>query len=117
MEQGQPLQLATPDLLHYTDVLDIGWGASLLQDSVSCFWDSQERFLHINVLELRGIGLGLHHFTEVERDSVVAVFSDNTTLLAYLSREGGTHSTLLNKKAHEILDWTEAHSVKILTSS
>ena len=47
--------------------------------------------------------------------SVVGVFSDTTTALAYLSREGGTHSTLLTKEAWEILDWAEMHSVQILT--
>ena len=49
------------------------------------------------------------------KDSVVAVFSDNTTALTYLSREGGTHSTLLNTEARDILDWAEAHLVNILT--
>ena len=113
--QGQPLQFAVPDLLLYTDASTVGWGASLLQESVSGLWDIQERSLHINVLELRAIRLGLHHFTGVVKDSVVAVFSDNTTALAYLSREGGTHSTLLNLEARQILDWAECHSVTILT--
>ncbi|MPC50919.1 hypothetical protein E2C01_044753 [Portunus trituberculatus] len=34
------------------------------------------------------IRLGLQHFVEVLQNSVVAVFSDNTTALAYLKREG-----------------------------
>ena len=39
---------------------------------------------------------GLLHFAEMLRDSVVTDFSDNTTALAYLSREGGTHSILFS---------------------
>ena len=108
LEQGQPLQLAVLTLFLYTDASNVGWGASLLQDSVSGPWDIQERSLHI-VLELRTIRLGLLHFAEMLRDSVVAIFSDKN------SREGGTHSTLLNKEAPEILDWAETHSVQILT--
>ena len=115
LTQGQPLQLAVPDLFLYTDASNVGWGASLLQDSVSGLWNVHERSLHINVLELRAIRLGLQHFVDVLRGAVVAVFADNTTALAYLSREGGTHSTLLNSEAREILDWAEAHSVRILT--
>lgn len=88
---------------------------SLLQDSVSGLCDSQERSLHIKVLEFITIHLGLHHFTEVVRDSIVAVFSDNNTALANLNREGDTHSTLFNKEAREILDLVEAHSARILT--
>ena len=107
--------MAVPDLFLYTDASNVGWGASLLQDSVSGYWDIEERSLHINILELRVICLGLRHLAEVLRNSVVAVFSDNTTALACLSREGGTHSTLLTKEAWEILDWAEMHSVQILT--
>ena len=58
--------------------------------------------------------MGLLHFAEMLGDSVVAVFSD-IMALAYLSREAGTHSTLLNKEAREILDWAETHLVQILT--
>lgn len=115
LEEGQPLQLATPDFLLYTDASNVGWGASLLQDSTSGLWNNLESSLHINVLELRAIRLGLLHFAEVVKDSVVAVFSDNTTALTYLSKEGGTHSTTLNREARAILDWAERHSVKILT--
>ena len=35
LEQGQPLRLAVPDLFLNTDASNAGWGASLLQDSVS----------------------------------------------------------------------------------
>ena len=59
LRQGQPLQLAIQDLLLYTDASIVGWGTSLLQESLSGLWDNQERSLHINVLELRAIRLGL----------------------------------------------------------
>ncbi|MPC48831.1 hypothetical protein E2C01_042615 [Portunus trituberculatus] len=47
---------------------------------------------------------GVSSLAEVLRDLVVVIFSDNTTALAFLNREGGTHSSLLNNKAQEILD-------------
>lgn len=86
--QGQPLQIALPDLFLYTDVSSEGWGAYLLQDSVSGTWNCQERMLHINQLKLRAIRLGLLHFAEVLKNSTVAVFSDSTTALAYVNKEG-----------------------------
>ena len=115
LEAGQPLQLASPDLCLYTDASEVGWGASLLQDSTSGLWNDYEKLLHINVLELRAIRLGLCHFVEIVQGAVVAVFSDNTTALAYLNKEGGTRSPLLNAEARAILDWAEAHSVRLLT--
>ncbi|XP_045104415.1 uncharacterized protein LOC123499948 [Portunus trituberculatus] len=112
--QGQPLQVAIPDHLLYTDASTVGWGATLLQASVSGLWNIHEQMLHVNVLELRVIRLGLQHFTEVVMGSVVAVFSDNTMALAYLHREGDTHSILLNLEARQVLNWAEAHAVLIL---
>ncbi|MPC42376.1 hypothetical protein E2C01_035996 [Portunus trituberculatus] len=55
LEHGHPLQLAIPDHLLYTDAANDRWGMPILQDLVSGLWDSQERLLHISVLELRGL--------------------------------------------------------------
>ena len=38
-------------------------------------------------------------------------FCDNTTAVAYLRKEGGTRSSLLNTLAQEILRWTESLSI------
>ena len=103
------------DFYLYTDASTMGWGASLLQDSISGMWTTHERSLHINTLELRAIRLGLLHFTELLQGKTVAVFSDNATALSYLAKEGGTHSVSLNMEAQKTLEWAEEHSVKILT--
>ena len=112
---GQSLQVASPDLFLYTDASTLGWGASLLQESISGLWSTQESSMHINVLELKAIWLGLSHFTGVLQGKTVAVFSDNATALSYLAKEGGTRSTSLNAEAQRILAWAEVHSVTILT--
>ena len=46
---GQSLQIASPDLYLYTDASTLGWGASILQESVTGLGSTQESFLHINV--------------------------------------------------------------------
>ena len=43
----------------------------------------------------------------------MAVFFDNTTAVAYLRKEGGTRSPLLNSLAQEILCWTESLSIRL----
>ena len=43
----------------------------------------------------------------------MAVFCDNTTAVAYLRKEGGTRSPLLNNLAQEILRWTESLSIRL----
>ena len=105
---GSALQLDVPDLL-YMNAFTVCWGVSLLQDSVSGLWDAQERLLHFHVLGLRAIHLGLWLFAVMVGGSAVVMFSVNTTTFAFLSREGGTHSPLLNFAVQQILDWAEAH--------
>ena len=61
--------------------------------------------------ELRAIKLGLRKFKDSVQDKVVALFSDNTSAIAYLRNQGGTLSQNLNKEAQEILRWAEDHAV------
>ena len=44
---------------------------------------------------------------------MVAVFCDNTTAVAYLHKEGGTRSPLLNTLAQAILRWSESLSIRL----
>ncbi|XP_045104399.1 uncharacterized protein LOC123499932 [Portunus trituberculatus] len=108
---GQSLQLASPDVCLYTDASTVGWGASILHDSVSGVWATHELSLHINLLELKAIRLGLLHFKDHVRGQTVAVFSDNATALSYLAKEGGTRSGSLNAEAQAILQWAEDHAI------
>ena len=47
------------------------------------------------------MGRGLHQFAHLIVDSTVAVFADNSTAVAYLRKQGGTHSPLLNSHRAE----------------
>ena len=40
-------------------------------------------------------------------NSTVAVFSDNSTVLTYLRKQGGTQSPILNAISQRILRWAE----------
>ena len=64
--------------------------------------------------DVKAIDLGLRHFGLQCRSSVVAVFSDNSTAISYLRKEGGTKSIQLNQLAQEIMLWTEQNQVKLL---
>lgn len=113
LEIGQSLQVVTPDIRLHTDASTVGWGASLDQQTVSGIWNPQEVSLHINLLELRAIRLALLHFTREVTGKAVALFTDNTTALAYLLKQGGTRSSALNAEAQRILSWTEEQNVTL----
>ena len=76
-------------------------------------WDSRQAALSINARELLAVQLGLRQFQSSLQGRTVAVFCDNTTAVAYLRKEGGTRSPLLNSLAQEILHWTVSLSIRL----
>ena len=96
----------SPDLHFWSDASDVGWGAHLDRQIASGLWDTHQAALSINARELLAVQLGLRQFQSSLQGRTVAVFCDNTTAVAYLCKEGGTRSPLLNSLAQEILRWT-----------
>ena len=110
---GVSLCQVSPDLHFWSDASDVGWGAHLDRQVASSLWDSQQAALSTNARELLAVKLGLHQFQSSLQGRTVAVFCDNTTAVAYLRKEGGTRSPLLNTLAQEILRWTESLSIRL----
>ena len=110
---GVSLCQVSPDLHFWSDASDVGWGAHLDCQVASGLWDSHQAALSINARELLAVKLGLHQFQSSLQGRTVAVFCDNTTAVAYLRKEGGTRSPLLNTLAQEILRWTESLSIRL----
>ena len=84
-----------PDLHLYSDVSSSGWGAHLLDQNVSGVWSAQEKLLHINLLEMKALFLGLQAFQEVVAGHHVTAMCDNSTVVAYVNKQGGTVSRSL----------------------
>ena len=110
---GVSLYQVSPDLHFWSDASDVGWGAHLDYQVASGLWDDSQAALSINARELLAVQLGLFQFQSALQGRTVAVFCDNTTAVAYLRREGGTRSPLLNSIAQEILRWTESRSIRL----
>ena len=113
LSSGVSLCQVSPDLHFWSDASDVGWGAHLDRQVASGLWDSSQAALSINARELLAVHLGLHQFQSSLRGMTVAVYCDNTTAVAYLRKEGGTRSPLLNSLAQEILRWTESLSIRL----
>ena len=110
---GVSLHQVSPDLHFWSDASDVGWGAHLDYQVASGLWDASQAALSINARELLAVQLGLFQFQSALQGRTVAVFCDNTTAVAYLRREGGTRSPLLNSLAQEILRWAESRSIRL----
>lgn len=101
--KGLPLDPPAPKLTLFTDASLSGWGAYLEGRSVSGLWSPLELEDHINVLEMRAVLLALRHFIEVVQGQPLLIATDNSTVVAYLQNQGGTHSYPLFLLCREIL--------------
>ena len=73
----------------FTDASNEGWGAHLDQTSTKGLWSDQEKRLHINVLELKAVSLALRSFKDQCQNQTVLVAMDNSTVVAYINKQGG----------------------------
>ena len=103
------VRFGTPalDLHLYSDASCLGWGAHLLDQHVSGVWSDQEKLLHINLLEMKALFLGFQVFRDVIGHHVTAM-CDNSTVVAYVNKQGDTVSRALCLLASRLLRWTES---------
>ena len=101
------------DLHLYSDASSSGWGAHLLDQNVSGVWSAQEKLLHINLLEMKALFLGLQAFQEDVAGHYVTAMCDNSTVVAYVNKQGGTVSRSLCLLTSCLLRWTESFDVHL----
>ncbi|MBV2113362.1 MAG: hypothetical protein KUF82_20615 [Candidatus Thiodiazotropha sp. (ex Ctena orbiculata)] len=108
-----PLSQPKPDFYLYTDASLVGWGAHLDDRSVSGLWSARWKEQHINVLELRAVWLALKSFCQVVSGNHILLSTDNTTVAAYLNKEGGARSRTLSFMATKLLAWCAKRQVSL----
>ena len=86
---GQPLHPLKHALQIFTDASKEGWGAHLNELTARGTWSVPESKLHINHLELKAVFLALKEFQDLCSNNIVLVATDNTTVVAYVYKEGG----------------------------
>ena len=102
-----------PDLHLYSEASSSGWVAHLLDQHVSGVWSDQEKLLHINLLEMKALFLGLQAFREDVIGHHVTAMCDNSTVVAYVNKQGGTVSRALCLLASRLLRWTESFDIHL----
>ena len=89
----------------FTDASNEGWGAHLKQISPKGLWSDREKRLHINVLELKAVSLALRSFKDQCQNQTVLVAMDNSTVVAYINKQGGTRSAEMCALLWKIMTW------------
>ena len=105
MLQGQPLHPLKHALQLFTDASKEGWGAHLYDHTTRGTWSFPESRLYINYRELKVVFLALKEFQDLCQDNIVIIATDNTTVVAYINKEGGMRSGPLCSLLWRILTW------------
>ena len=111
--QGQPLHPIKHALQIFTDASKEGWGAHLNELTARGSWSVPESKLHINYLELKAVFLALKEFQSFCTGQMVLVATDNTTVVAYINKEGGMRSGPLCALLWRILTWCSQRQVTL----
>ena len=90
-----------------------GWGAHLEQASTKGLWSDREKRLHINVLELKAVSLALQRFKDQCQNQTVLVSTDNSTVVAYINKQGGTHSAEMCALLWKIMTWCHHYQITL----
>ena len=97
----------------FIDASNEGWGAHLDQNSTKGLWSDREKRLHINVLELKAVSLALRDFKDQCQNQTVLVATDNSTVVAYINKQGGTHSAEMCALLWKIMTWCHHYHITL----
>ena len=97
----------------FTDASNEGWGAHLDQSFTKGLWSDWEKRLHINVLELKAVSLALRSFKDQCQNQTVLVATDNSTVVAYINKQGGTHSAEMCALLWKTMTWCHHYHITL----
>ena len=97
----------------FTDASNDGWGAHLEQASAKGLWSDRETRLHINVLELKVVSLALQMFKDRCQNQTVSVTTDNSTVVAYINKQGGNHLAEMCALLWKIMTWCYCYQITL----
>ena len=97
----------------FTDASNKGWGDHLEQTSTKGLWSDREKRLHINVLEFKAVSLALQSFKNQCQNQRLLVAMDNSTVVAYITKQGGTHSAEMCALLWKIMTWFHHYQITL----
>lgn len=105
LQEGVPLLPPSSTVNLLTDASLQGWGAHVepLGLMAQGVWSPLESQLHINNLEMRAVILAISEFQVVLRNKSVLLSTDNSTVVSYIKKQGGTHSRTLFSDTQNLL--------------
>ena len=111
LNQGVPIAPPQHQEILFTDASQVGWGAHMGDLTASGQWPHCLAQAHINLLELEAVWMALKQFVKAAEGKHVLLNTDNTTVAAYVNKQGGAHSFTLSKRTESMLLWCQEHNI------
>ena len=108
LTSGIPIRPFQADYTIFTDASSQGWGAHMGDSKISGTCTLIDRKLHINCLELKAVTCALQHWAPLLQGHQVMIATDNSTVVSYINKQGGTCSTSLLRLTVELFLWLES---------
>ena len=109
LTSGIPIRPFQAEFTIFTDASNQGWVAHMGDSKIADVWTYAERG-HINVLDLKAVFFALHHWAAILQGHLVLIATDNTTVVAYINKQGGTHSHRLLRLVEDLFLWLQIDS-------
>ena len=113
LTRGSPFREPPPSIHLFKDASKEGWGAHWDFHMVSGIWQGPFQLWHINVQELQAAFLALQHWQDQFVGQVVLLATDNSTVVSYVNKQGGTKSPTLLLFARELLLWCHSQQISL----
>ena len=113
LTSGIPILMFQAEFTIFTDASTQGWGTHMGDSQISGTWTHTDRKLHISCLELKAVIHALQHWAQVLQGHQVMIATDNSTVVSYINKQGGTHSPTLLRLTVELLLWLEAQNIEV----
>jgi hypothetical protein len=106
-----------PKLSMFTDASNFGWGAHVNEVDLTTkgTWSQEESKISINILELKAILLCVKDFRNHLKNQSVSLFSDISTVVASIRKQGGTHSPVLCRMTWELLQFCRRENIVLVS--
>lgn len=111
--RGVRLEQGSAQVILITDASQLGWGAHLNTCHTAGHWPDHYSTKHINWLELKAVQLALQTFVKFVKDKIVLIRTDNSTVVSYINKQGGTRSPDLCYLTWELMKWCISHNIEI----
>jgi ribonuclease HI len=111
LRKGLTWKSPKPSVMLTTDASLEAWGAHMGEHKVQGRWAQVQRSWHINLLEMLAVFKALKAFQI--KDMSVLVQTDNTTVISYINKSGGTRSPQLCQITWEMFSWCMQQKVSL----